>query len=74
MQLKAFKFARLATSQFSTRVEEVNSFLQSVDVVGLPQVAASDEDGTIMFVFYNEKQTNAPQKSETNLTPKLKKD
>jgi hypothetical protein len=55
MQLKAFRFARLASSQFVTRVEEVNEFLKSVEPIGLPQVAASDEDGTIMFVFFNEK-------------------
>lgn len=55
MLCKAFKFARLATSQFQNRVDELNQFLQSVDVVGLPQVTASDEDGTVMFVFYTEK-------------------
>jgi len=55
MQCKAFKFARLATSQFANRVDELNNFLKEVDVVGLPQVTASDEDGTVMFVFYNDK-------------------
>ena len=71
MYLKAFKFARLATSQFATRVEEVNAFLQTVDVIGTPAVAASDEDGTIMFIFYSEKQS---QKLELASTSKLKKD
>jgi hypothetical protein len=68
MQCKAFKFARLATSQFAARVEELNQFLLTVDVVGLPQVTASDEDGTVMFVFYTEKQQTQlkPSQPKTN--------
>lgn len=65
MKCKAFKFARLTSSQFGKCVDQLNEFLAEVEPLGLPQVAASDEDGTVMFVFYKEKSLNleppAPQ-------------
>jgi len=55
MLCKAFKFGRLATSQFETKQQLLNDFLASVEVHGLPQVTACDEDGPVMFVFYTDK-------------------
>ena len=74
MLCKAFKFGRLATSQFETRQQQLNDFLASVDVISVPQVTACDEDGPVMFVFFNEKQATPAQKPESNLAPKSKKD
>lgn len=61
MQVKAFRFGRLSSSQFSERTKELNTFLSTVAPVGLPQIAANDEEGTIMFVFYEDRQ--APESS-----------
>ena len=71
MLCKAFKFGRLATSQFETRQQQLNDFLNSVEVMGLPQVTACDEDGPVMFVFYTEKKAAAASEPQA---PKSKKD
>ncbi len=62
MQCKAFKFGRLASSQFSSKMQELNNFLSQVEVIGTPVSAASDEEGTLLFVFFKEKSTE--EKSE----------
>jgi hypothetical protein len=59
MQCRAFRFGRLSSSQFTERMEALNKFLNEVEVIGDPQTSASDEEGTVMFVFFNEK-TSAP--------------
>lgn len=56
MLCKAFRFGRLSSSQLEQRTSQVNDFMNSVSVIGLPQVTACDEDGPVMFVFYTEKQ------------------
>jgi len=56
MQAKHFRFGRLGTSQVVEKVKELNAFLESVDVVGVPQITGNDEEGTVLFVFFNEKQ------------------
>lgn len=55
MLCKAFKFGRLATSQFEARQQQLNEFIATVNVISVPQVTACDEDGPVMFVFYTEK-------------------
>jgi hypothetical protein len=70
MLCKAFKFGRLATSQFETRQQQLNEFIATVNVISVPQVTACDEDGPVMFVFYTEKAT----KAEPALTSKSSKE
>jgi hypothetical protein len=61
MQAKAFRFGRLSTSQFLERLRDLNQFLESVEVVGVPSVTSNDEEGTVMFVFFNEKPQPKPE-------------
>ena len=56
MQAKHFRFGRLSTSQVREKLNELNAFLESVEVIGTPQVTGNDEEGTVLFVFFNEKQ------------------
>lgn len=66
MQCKAFKFGRLASSQFSSKMQELNNFLSQVEVIGTPVSAASDEEGTLLFVFFKEKQQPNDEKPESS--------
>lgn len=74
MFCKAFKFGRVSSSQFDKKQLEVTQFLASVDVIGLPQVTACDEDGPVMFVFYNNKQAEISSEAKSISAPKSKKD
>jgi hypothetical protein len=64
MQCRAFRFGRLSSSQFQERMTALNEFLQSNTIVGSPITSASDEEGTVMFVFYTEEQPNKPQQTK----------
>lgn len=72
--MQSLQIGRLATSQFDTRQQQLNDFLNSVDVLGLPQVTACDEDGPVMFVFYNNKQAEISSEPKSISAPKSKKD
>ena len=60
MQVKHFRFGRLSTQQVVTKIDELNEFLETVDVVGVPQVTGNDEEGTVLFVFFNTKASTNP--------------
>jgi hypothetical protein len=69
MKAKSFRFGRLSTSQFVEKMKDLNEFLANAEVVGVPQVTANDEEGTVMFVFYNDKEVTksySKSKKETN--------
>lgn len=74
MLCKAFKFGRISSTQFEKKLIELNELIKTVDLIGLPQVTACDEDGPVMFVFYTEKNKTVAQIPETNFSPKSKKD
>lgn len=65
MQCRAFRFGRLSSSQFQERMEALNEFIRTNKIVHTPQLSASDEEGTIMFVFYeDDKPTQVPIKEK----------
>lgn len=61
MKAKHFRFGRLSTAQVGIRVDELNEFLETVDVVGVPQLTGNDEEGTVLFVFYTDKKEEEQQ-------------
>ena len=69
MQVKHFRFGRLSTQQVVTKIDELNEFLETVDVVGVPQVTGNDEEGTVLFVFFNTKASTNPTNPTTPTNP-----
>lgn len=63
MKAKHFRFGRLSTAQVGIRVDELNEFLETVDVVGVPQLTGNDEEGTVLFVFYTDKKEEQQPKN-----------
>ena len=62
MKARAFRFGRLSSSQFNDKLKELNDFLAEQDVIGTPVMTSNDEEGTVLFVFFNEKE--APKLKE----------
>lgn len=69
MQAKSFRFGRLSSSQFAEKLKELNDFIGNNDIIGVPQSTSNDEEGTVIFVYYNEQK---PQLSGSSLVKKDK--
>lgn len=68
MKAKAFRFGRLSSSQFNDRLEELNGFLsdKNNEILGLPQMTSNDEEGTVVFVYFN--QSPPPKQDKKGLS------